>query len=286
VKIADILNTGKRTLSFEVFPPKTSDKFDTVREATEKIAALRPSYMSVTFGAGGNGARYTLPIAANIEQKFEVPVVHHLTCVGSTFENIDERLIFMRMVGVENVLALRGDMPDGAAPEAWDFHHADELAKHIKAKGDFCIGGAAYPEKHPEAPSLEDDIRVLRLKEEAGCEYFTTQLFFDNNLFYDFLEKVRAAGVTVPIVAGIMPVTSVKQISRIFGLSHSKSSPELDAAIEKYELDPDSFRKAGIDFAKKQIADIYAHGIRNVHLYTMNNAELAADIKNTFGSED
>ena len=282
MKISEILKTGKRTLSFEVFPPKKSADFDTVREATERIAALKPDYMSVTFGAGGTGARYTLPIAANIEQKFGVPVVHHLTCVGSSFENIDERLIFMQMMGIENILALRGDLPEGANPEAWDFHHADELTAYIRKKGDFCIGGACYPDKHPEAATLEEDVQNLKRKVDAGCEYLTTQLFMENHSFYKFSNLLGKYGIDVPVVAGIMPIVTPKQAERICSLAGVKRPLPIVQALEKFSdgrYDAESFRRTGIEYAVAQIADLYAKGTNNVHLYTMNRADVAEELR-------
>jgi len=282
MKISSILKENRRTMSFEVFPPKTYDKFDTVRDATERIAALSPAYMSVTFGAGGTGARYTLPIAANIEQKFGVPVIHHLTCVGSTKENIDEKLLFMKMVGVENLLALRGDLPEGAEPSAWDFRHANELTAHVKTRGDFCIGGACYPEKHPEAASMEEDIANLKLKVEAGCDFLTTQLFLDNAVFFSFKDKLDAAGITVPVTAGVMPITSVRQFARIVTLSGSAITPELKSIGEKYADDPVSMKSAGIEYAEKQIAGLYLNGVKNIHVYTMNDAAVAEKLIGDF----
>ena len=282
LKITEILEKKERTLSFEVFPPKTYDKFDTVRDATEAVAALKPDYMSVTFGAGGSGARYTLPIAANIEQKFGVPVIHHLTCVGSTTENIDEKLMFMRMVGVCNVLALRGDIPEGDDPSSWAFRHADSLCAYIKSRGDFCVGGACYPEKHPDAPTIDEDIANLKKKVDAGCDFLTTQLFLDNAVFYRFVEKVRAAGIGIPVTAGIMPITSVKQFDRIAVLSGSKIPEKLLSIAARYSDDPEGMRAAGIGFAAEQIADLYASGVKNIHLYTMNSAAVAREIVAAF----
>ena len=283
MKITDILSKGKRTLSFEVFPPKTSDKFDTVMEATEQVAALNPSYMSVTFGAGGNGSKYTLPIAVNIEKKYGVPVIHHLTCVGSSKENIRERLDFMKGCGIKNVLALRGDMPDGAEPESWDFRHADELTAFIKEYGGFCIGGACYPECHPESASVKDDILNLKRKVDAGCEFLTTQLFLDNKVFYDFLDKIAIAGIDVPVTAGIMALTSAKMYNRIVTLSGSAVPKELARIGAKFADDPESLKKAGIDYAVEQIRDLYDNGIMSVHLYTMNSAFVAQTVQQALG---
>ena len=284
MKITDIFEKNEYTLSFEVFPPKTYDRFDSTRDATEKIAELHPAYMSVTFGAGGSGARYTLPIAANIEQKYGVPVIHHLTCVGSTAENIDERLVFMRMVGVENVLALRGDIPEGSDPSEWAFRHADALVSHIKSRGDFCVGGACYPEVHPEAASPEEDLVNLKRKADAGCDFLTTQLFFDNSFYLDFAERAASAGIGIPITAGIMPVTTAGQIKRIVSLSNSFVPDSLTATAEKYGDDPGSMREAGIDFAVGQIRGLLAAGVKRIHLYTMNSAYVAGRIHDAYMS--
>ena len=282
MKITDILATGKRTLSFEVFPPKTSDKFDTVKTATEQVAALRPDYMSVTYGAGGNGSKFTLPIASNIEKNYGVPVIHHLTCVDSSKENIKNQLDYMRAEGIENVLALRGDLPDGANPSVWDFHHANELTAFIKEYGGFCIGGACYPECHPESATIKEDILNLKLKVEAGCEFLTTQLFLDNNTFYDFMDKLSLVGIDIPVTAGIMALTSVRQFNRIVTLSGSVVPAKLARMGAKYADDPESMKKAGIEFASEQIRNLYDNGVQSVHLYTMNNAFVAAEIQNTF----
>ncbi len=278
MKISDILTNGKNTLSCEVFPPKSTDAFDSVREATEKIAALKPAYMSVTYGAGGNGSRFTLPIAENIEKKYSVSVIHHLTCVGSTLEGIDASLDKIRASGIENVLALRGDVPDGSDPNAWAFRHAGELAAHVKAHGDICVGGACYPEGHPESASLEEDIRYLKEKVECGCDFLTTQLFFDNDVFFRFLERTERAGITAPITAGIMPLTSGKQINRMRALSGSDVPSDLTDAAARYENDPKAMFTYGVERAIKQISDLYLRGVKNVHLYSMNNARVSSEV--------
>ena len=279
MKVIDIINSGKRTLSFEVFPPKSSDKFEIVKDATEKVASLNPDYMSVTFGAGGNGSKFTLPIAENIEKKYGVPVIHHLTCVGSTNENIIERLNIMKKAGIENVLALRGDIPEGSSSDEWAFKHANELTAFIKKQGDYCVGGACYPECHPESTSLKDDILYLRLKVESGCEYLTTQLFLDNSVFYNFLDHISIAGINAPVTAGIMVITSVNQFNRIVTLSGSAVPAQLARQAARFADDPVSMREAGIDYAVGQIRGLYESGIKNVHLYTMNSAYVASCVK-------
>ena len=282
MKVIDIINRSERTLSFEVFPPKTTDKFDSVRQATERIAALSPSFMSVTYGAGGSGSRFTLEIAANIQNKFSVPVIHHLTCVGMSEEETNNRLTAMSVCGLNNILALRGDIPVGGEPSEWAFSHANELAEHIKLRGDFCIGGACYPDCHPEASSQEEDIYYLKKKVDSGCEYLTTQLFFDNNVYFSFVDKCRAAGIDVPIIAGIMPITSVRQFERTALLSGSPIPSALLACAELFSEDADGFRRAGMEFAKKQITALYERGVRNIHVYTMNNPGVAAELSAEF----
>lgn len=282
MKISDILSGGLPTLSYEVFPPKTTDKFDSVREATERLAEIRPDYMSVTYGAGGSGSRFTLPIAANIEQKFGVPVIHHLTCVGSTYEDIDDRLAGMKVCGIENILALRGDVPEGADPGAWCFRHADELVAYIKAHGDFCVGGACYPEGHPESRSLDEDLDNLRRKVDAGCDFLTTQLFFDNDLFFAFYEKALAKGICVPITAGIMPITSAKQFDRITFLSGAPIPQKLLSIAGKYGDDAAAMRAAGIEFAADQMEGLLSGGVRSLHIYTMNSAATGITLRGAF----
>lgn len=282
MKITEVLKRKGRILSFEVFPPKTTDKFDTVREATEAIASLSPDFMSVTYGAGGSGSRFTLEIAANIQNKYSVPVIHHLTCVGMSKEEIDNRLTAMKVCGLENILALRGDIPKEATPAEWAYKHANELARHIRKTGDFCIGGACYPDGHPESPTPEDDIDFLSLKVAAGCDYLTTQLFFDNSVYYNFVEKCSRARIGVPIVAGIMPITGIRQFERTALLSGSPIPDELLLAAEKYSDDPASFTLAGMEFAKAQINDLFSQGVKAVHVYTMNNPSVATEIYNQF----
>ncbi|MCQ2353573.1 MAG: methylenetetrahydrofolate reductase [NAD(P)H] [Clostridia bacterium] len=279
MKISEIIAGGKQTLSYEVFPPKTTDKFDSVKSATEKIAAMQPDYMSVTFGAGGSGSRFTLPIAANIEKNYGVPVIHHLTCVGSAFDQIKNMLDVMRENGISNVLALRGDVPDGADPSEWAFQHASDLVEYIRSRGDFCIGGACYPEGHPESASIEEDLCNLRRKVDAGCDFLTTQLFLDNDIFFRFMERVYAHGIFVPVIAGIMPITKAKQFARIETLSGSEIPAELIRIGNVYADDPVSMRKAGLDYAKSQIRSLIDHGVKNIHIYTMNDPEVAEDIK-------
>ena len=218
MKIIDLLNSKKLSLSFEVFPPKTDSSFNSVKVATEEIAKLRPSFMSVTYGAGGGTSQYTLDIAENIKKQYGVPMLAHLTCVSSTKETVLERIEAMKNAGIENVMALRGDLtPEMESQDRskWAYRHAIDLIRDIKESGtDFCIGGACYPEIHPESADQKEDIKYLKEKVDAGCSFLTTQMFFDNNLLYNFLYKIREAGITVPVIAGIMPITNAKQIER------------------------------------------------------------------------
>lgn len=279
MKIIDIINKGKPSLSFEVFPPKTSDSFESVKKASEEIATLSPSFMSVTYGAGGGTSEYTLKIAQNLQSK-GVTALAHLTCVNSTKEEVRERLKQLKECGIENVLALRGDItPENQNRKKWDYHYASELVAEIKKDYDFCIGGACYPEGHPECDTQSLDIQNLKKKVEAGCDFLTTQMFFDNNILYNFIYKLRENGINVPIVAGIMPVTNGKQIKRTCALSGSVLPPRFKAIVDKYADNPEAMKQAGIAYATEQIVDLYANGINVVHVYSMNKFDVAKKIR-------
>ena len=278
MKIIDILNQGRPTLSFEVFPPKTSGTYDSVARATQEIAALRPDFMSVTYGAGGGTSDYTVGIASGIRQQYGVDVLAHLTCVSSTREHVARVLEQLKEQGIQNVLALRGDIPEGGAP-AHDYQYAAQLVRDIKAQGDFCVGGACYPEGHPEAPTKDADIDHLKAKVEAGCQFLTTQMFFDNNILYNFLYRIRERGITVPVVAGIMPVTNGKQIARICKLSGTYLPQRFKAIVDKFGEDPAAMRQAGVAYAAEQIIDLIANGVEHIHIYSMNKPEIAATIQ-------
>ena len=283
MKIIDILKQDTLSMSFEVFPPKTDAAFDSVKTATEEIAALKPSFMSVTYGAGGGTSAYTLEIARNIEAKYAVPMLAHLICVSSTREMVAERIEAMKAAGIHNVMALRGDLTpemEGKDRSGWAYRHAVELIRElVESGGDFCIGGACYPEVHPESVNQKEDIQHLKEKVEAGCQFLTTQMFFDNNLFYNFLYKVREAGITVPIVPGIMPITNAKQVERSIKLSGSHMPQRFKSLVDKFGDDPAAMKQAGIIYATDQIIDLYANGISNIHVYTMNKPDVAAQIQ-------
>lgn len=283
MKLIDILKGKKLSLSFEVFPPKASSSFDSVKTATEEIARLRPSFMSVTYGAGGGTSEYTLKIARNIKERYGVPTLAHLTCVSSTRETVRERIAQMKQAGIENVMALRGDLTpemEGQDRSHWHYHHAVDLVRQLVESGaDFCIGGACYPEVHPESINQKEDIKYLQEKVAAGCQFLTTQMFFDNNLLYNFLYKIREAGITVPVIPGIMPITNANQIERALKLSGSYVPQRFKSLVDRFGDDPAAMKQAGIAYATDQIIDLYANGITNVHVYSMNKPDVAEKIK-------
>ena len=283
MKLREILKEDKPHLSFEVFPPKTDTAFESVKEATEEIAHLRPSFMSVTYGAGGGTSKYTLDIAKSIKEKLDVSMVAHLTCVSSTKETVKARICDMKNAGIENVLALRGDLTDelkASDKSSWQYKNAVDLVRELKESGaDFCIGGACYPEVHPESLNQKDDIKYLKEKVDAGCEFLTTQMFFDNNLLYNFLYKIREAGITVPVIAGIMPITNANQVERAIKLSGSFMPRRFISIVDKFGSDPDAMCQAGIAYATDQIIDLYANNIMNVHVYSMNKPFVAKKIQ-------
>ena len=283
MKIIDLLSEKKLSLSFEVFPPKTEMGFDSVKSATEEIAKLHPSFMSVTYGAGGGTSRYTLDIAKNIKARYNVPTLAHLTCVSSTKETVQNMIRNIKSAGIQNIMALRGDIPEDKLNEDrshWDYTHAIDLIRELReADGDFCIAGACYPEIHPESENQKDDVARLKEKVDAGCDFLTTQMFFDNNLLYNFLYKIREAGITVPIVPGIMPITNANQVERAMKLSGSFMPQRFKSLVDKFGPDPAAMKQAGIAYATDQIIDLYANGITNIHVYSMNKPDIAEKIQ-------
>ncbi len=283
MKITDLLNKEKLSLSFEVFPPKTETSFESVRTATEEIAELKPLFMSVTYGAGGGTSRYTLDIAKNIKEMHGVPTLAHLTCVSSTKETIKEKIKAIKDAGIQNIMALRGDIPkelENADRSKWDYRYAIDLIHELKAADDsFCIGCACYPEIHPESANQKEDIKRLKEKVDAGCDFITTQMFFDNNLLYNFLYKIREAGITVPVIPGIMPITNGNQVERAVKLSGSFMPQRFKSLVDKFGSDPAAMKQAGIAYATDQIIDLYANNITNVHVYSMNKPDVARKIQ-------
>ena len=284
MKLSEHFEKNQFSMSFEVFPPKTDSSMETVSHATEAMALLHPAFMSVTYGAGGGTSQYTLEIARHIERDYGVPTIAHLTCVSSTRDTVRQRIQELKEAGIENVMALRGDLtPEqiGADRSNWHYRHAVDLIHELNAQGDFCIGGACYPEVHPESKNQEEDILHLKEKVDAGCSFLTTQMFFDNQLLYNFLYKIREAGISVPVVAGIMPITNAKQIDRAIKLSGSFIPQRLKTLADTFGSDPFAMRQAGIAYAIEQIIDLYANGIKNVHVYSMNKPDVAARIQSS-----
>lgn len=283
MKLTELFGRQELSLSFEVFPPKTDTVFESVRHATEEIAKLKPAFMSVTYGAGGGTSRYTLEIAENIKARYCVPTLAHLTCVSSTRETVRQKIEDMKAAGIENVMALRGDLPPdaGSAPGFLpEYRHATDLIREIRASGaDFCIGGACYPEIHPESRDQAEDIRHLKEKVDAGCSFLTTQMFFDNNLLYNFLYKIREAGITVPVIPGVMPITNGNQVERAIKLSGAFVPQRFKSLVDRFGSSPAAMKQAGIAYATDQIIDLFANGIKLVHVYSMNKPDVAAQIQ-------
>ena len=279
MKIRDILKDNSPHVSFEVFPPKTDAGYEGVRAATKKIAALRPSFISVTYGAGGGTSRNTVRIASQIKNDLGVTSLAHLTCVSSTKDEVRGVIGQLKEQGIENILALRGDIPaDGEFPLPNHYRYACELVEDIKSQGDFCIGAACYPEGHVEAAHKKDDIMNLKHKVDCGVDFLTTQMFFDNNILYNFLYRIREKGITVPVLPGIMPVTSAKQMKRICDLSGTVLPERVRAILDRFGEDPDAMKQAGIIYATDQIIDLIANGMNHIHIYSMNKPEVAEAI--------
>lgn len=288
MKIVDIVKGDRLSLSFEVFPPKTETGFESVKTATEEIAKLKPSFMSVTYGAGGGTSRYTLDIAKNIKELYGVPTLAHLTCVSSTKDTVKEKIAQLKSAGITDVMALRGDIPKelmGADRSGWDYKYAIDLIRELKAdNNDFCIGAACYPEIHPESENQKEDIKHLKEKVDAGVDFLTTQMFFDNNLLYNFLYKIREAGITVPVIAGVMPITNANQVERAINLSGSFMPQRFKSLVDKFGGNPAAMKQAGIAYATDQIIDLYANGINAVHVYSMNKPDVAEKIGDNLSS--
>ena len=277
MKITDIIKSKEAVLSFEVFPPKTDDKFESVSRGIDEIAALRADFMRGTYGAGGGTSAYTVAISRHIKA-LGVNSVAHLSCISSTKADVREKLEQLKEAGIENILALRRDIPENFAGNH-EYGYANELGGDIKKFGGFCIGGACYPEGHPESRTIYSDIENLRRKVDAGCDYLTTQMFFDNELFYSFLAKAYSAGITVPVIPGIMPITRASQVRRTLTLSGSPMPAKFRRIVDRFGDDPDAMRQAGVAYATEQIIGLYANGKRAVRVYSMNKPEVARAIR-------
>ena len=279
MKIREIIAQGKPTLSFEVFPPKVQDKYESVEKAAFEIARLKPSFMSVTYGAGGGTSKYTVKIASELQKECGVNALAHLTCVSSTKAEVKTVLEQLKEQGIENVLALRGDIPKDGQVKT-DYRYASQLIYDIKQfDPDICIGAACYPEGHVESVNKTVDIEHLKEKVEAGCDFVTTQMFFDNNILYNYLYRIREKGITVPVIAGIMPVTNVKQIERSCQMSGTYLPARFKAILDRFGDKPEAMKQAGIAYATEQIIDLIANHVNGIHVYSMNKPDVARQIK-------
>ncbi len=279
MKIIDKLREDSIHISFEVFPPKTDEGFDRVISAVDAMSVLNPAFISVTYGAGGGTSKNTAKIASHIRDNLHLQSLAHLTCASSTKEEVRGVIEDLKAHGIRNILALRGDIPEGVSFPAVDrFHYAFELVEESRKHGDFCIGAACYPEGHVENEHKEDDIRYLKQKVDSGVDFLTTQMFFDNDIHYNFLYRIREAGITVPVLPGIMPITSATQMKRSQELSGTVFPRRFLAILDRFGGSPAAMKQAGIAYATDQIIDLLANGVKNIHIYTMNKPDVAAAI--------
>ena len=283
MRISELLARDGVTFSLEVFPPKTSDKYTETAEAAMEIARLGPDFMSVTYGAGGGTGDFTAGIAAGIQREYGVPTLAHLTCVSSDRAHVMKMLDVYRENGIENILALRGDVPQGGQVST-DYRYAVELIRDIRENGDFCIGGACYPEGHIESANKREDLKYLKEKTDAGLDFLTTQMFFNNDIFYNFLYRAREAGINIPVIAGIMPITNAKMLKRSVAMSGTDVPQRFRAIVDFFGTDPAAMKQAGIVYASEQIIDLIANGIRHIHVYTMNKPDVAEGIMKNLSS--
>ena len=278
MRLTELLKTDQVTISCELFPPKQGAQLANYKNIVADMAALKPAYMSVTYGATGGTSDYTVELASEVE-KHQIPALAHLTCASSTKEKVASVIEELKEKQISNILALRGDIPQNADfPLPNQYRYASELIADIKAQGDFCIGGACYPEGHPESQTLEEDLIHLKEKVDAGCEFLTTQMFFDNNILYNFMYKALKHGIDVPVVAGIMPITNANQVKRSIALSGSLVPRRFLAIVDRFGSDPAAMKQAGIAYATDQIIDLIANGVNHVHIYTMNKPDVAGAI--------
>jgi len=279
MKIIDILNTNQVTISFELFPPKPGESLDDAKNIVRDVSALKPSFISVTYGAGGSTSKTTVEVANEVQNVNNIPALAHLTCVGADKQTIKAALDELKTHNIQNILALRGDLPvEQPNNPNQAFKYANELITEILSQGNFCVGGACYIEGHPESPTLQADIDSLKIKVDCGCQFLTSQMFFDNNRFYNFMFRLLKSGVNVPVVAGVMPVTNAAQIERIFKLSGTALPPQFKAMVDRFIDDPAALRQAGLSYATGQIIDLIANGVNHIHIYTMNKPSNAKNI--------
>ena len=280
MKIAEKIKQKGTLFSFEVFPPKYDHQFDSIENAITELSKLDPDFISVTYGAGGGTSANTIRIASDIKNKLGVDAIAHLTCISTPVEKIDEYVSHLKANGIENILALRGDRPpeDFVLPEGRYFEHASDLASYLKDDSFFCLGGACYPEGHTECETLDKDLDNLKIKADSGVEFLTTQLFYDNNAFYTFIDKARAKGINLPVLAGIMPVTNYNSIERTIKLSGTSVPADVSAFLSRYKDDPESLLEAGMEYACNQIKELLDFGVDGIHIYTMNKPFIAERI--------
>ena len=280
--IIDLLDSSVPTLSVEFFPPKSQDGVESLVDAASRIASRKPDFVSVTYGAGGSTRDLSASVSERMKNDIDLQVMPHLTCVGSTKEELATIVDGFYQDGYRNIMALRGDPPKGQ--EAFvrtegGFSYASDLVAFIKSRHpDICLGIAGYPEKHPEAPSMDSDLDALKVKADAGGSFITTQLFFDNAVFFQYMEKVQSRGIQIPIVPGIMPVLSLKQIKRITQLCQSRLPNSLESQLSKVESDPEAVRRLGVEWAAAQIEDLLANGVPGIHIYALNKARSAIEL--------
>lgn len=278
MKVSELLKSDQVTISVELFPPKKGSQLENYKAIVGQMAELKPSYISCTYGATGGTSDYTVEIADTINSH-GIPAIAHLTCASSTKEKVQSVIKELKERNIENILALRGDIPENADfPLPDQYHHAIELIGEIKEIGDFCIGGACYPEGHPEAATMEEDLQHLKEKVDAGCDYLTTQMFFDNNVYYRFLYKALAKGIDVPVVPGIMPVTNAAQVKRAISLTGNLVPAKFLSIVDRFGNDPEAMKQAGIAYATEQIIDLIANGVNHIHIYSMNKPDVAGAI--------
>ena len=274
--IASLIQGDRSTLSCELFPPKAGTPTEIGRKAVQETAALKPAFISITCSAAHATPNETVALSDFAQNECDVTALAHLTCIGSTKQDIEHTLTQLRNRGIDNVLALRGDRPEGNE-SSW---HASDLMGEIAKFGGFCVGGACYPEGHPESASLNQDLDGLHAKADNGCAFLTTQMFFDNNILYNFLYRLLKRRIEIPVIAGIMPVTNAKQIARICQLSGTTLPRRFRMIVDRFQDDPAAMRQAGIAYATEQIIDLAANGVNHVHIYTMNKPEIARGIFN------
>jgi methylenetetrahydrofolate reductase (NADPH) len=276
MKIASLLKQKSTTISFEIFPPKSDSSQASVISAAEELGRYNPDFISVTYGAAGGTKNTTVDIASYIQNRSSVPALAHLTGLSSTRSEVAAVLESLEAHHIENILALRGDRPgDTGFVSPGEYRYASELIAEIKRKGRFCVGAACYPEGHPESGSRETDLDNLKRKVDAGCDFLTTQMFFDNEMLYSFLYRAQSRGITVPVIAGIMPITNGAQIKRMLSLSNAYLPSKFLTIMDKFGNNNDALRQAGLAYATEQIIDLITNGVRGIHIYTMNKPETA-----------